>query len=175
MAMRNEGKLDAALEHFAAAVRFTPPNVQLLYNAADMHCSLGEVLLAKAQVSEAAGTLSKAVALDAKNARAHYFLALALAAQGMLKEPLEHYSIACSLQPAVDKSPELHLLLSRNLAGAGRILEALTWAQKALDLAEARGDSGLVATIRGEMADYRQKAGSIGQASTSKPELPRSQ
>ena len=83
-------------------MRFTPPNVELLYNAAEMHCSLGEVLLAKTRVVEAAGVLSKAVALDAKNARAHYFLALAMAAQGMLKEPLKQYSLACSLQPAVD-------------------------------------------------------------------------
>ena len=92
----------------------------------------------------------------------------------MLKEPLEHYSIACSLKPAVDTAPELHFLLSRNLAGAGRIPEALTSAQKALVLAEARGDSGLAATIKARIADYRQKAGSVGQASTSKPELPSS-
>ncbi len=170
MAMRNEGKLDAAAEHFAAAVRFTPPNVGVLYNAAEMHCSLGEVLLAKTRVVEAAGVLSKAVALDAKNARAHYFLALAMAAQGMLEEPLKHYSLACSLQPSVDKAPELHFLLSRNLAGAGRISEALQSAQRALDLAEARGDTNLVVTIKGRLADYRQKAGSTGQASTSEPE-----
>jgi tetratricopeptide (TPR) repeat protein len=174
MAMRNEGKLDAAAEHFAAAVRFTPANVELLYNAADMHCSLGEVLLAKVQVPEAAGVLRKAVALDAKNARAHYFLALALAAQGMLEEPLKHYSIACSLQPAVDKAPELHFLLSGNLAGAGRIPEALKSAQRALDLAQARDDTNLVATIKARIEDYRQKAGSAGQATTSKPELPNS-
>jgi tetratricopeptide (TPR) repeat protein len=174
MAMRNEGKLDAAAEHFAAAVRFTPPDVELLYSAADMHCSLGEVLLSKAQVPGATGILSKAVALDAKNARAHYFLALAQAAQGMLKEPLEHYAIACSLKPAVDMAPELHFLLSRNLAEAGRIPEALTSAQRALNLAEARGDTNLVATIQGGIADYRQKAGSSGQASPSRPELPSS-
>ena len=99
------------------------------------------------------------MALDAKNARAHYFLALAQAAQGMLEEPLKHYSIACSLQPAVDKAPELHFLLSRNLARAGRIPEALRSAQKALELAKARGDTNLVATIKARMEDYRQKAG----------------
>jgi tetratricopeptide (TPR) repeat protein len=172
MAMRNEGKLDAAADHLAAAVRFTPANVELLYNAAEMHCSLGEVLLAQARVPDATTALNKAVALDAKNPRAHYFLALALAAQGMLEEPLMHYSVACSLQPAVDKAPELHLLLSRNLAAAGRLPEALRSAQKALDLAEARNDTNLVATIKERMADYRRKAASVGQANASEPQLP---
>jgi tetratricopeptide (TPR) repeat protein len=171
MAMRNEGKLDDAAQHFAAAVRFTPANVEVLYNAADMHCSLGEVMLAKGQVQEAAGVLSKAVALDAKNARAHYFLALALAAQGMIEEPLEHYSVACSLQPAVDKAPELHFLLSRNLAGAGRIAEALRSAQKALELAQARGDTNLVATIQARIEDYRRTPAATGQPSPSQPKV----
>jgi tetratricopeptide (TPR) repeat protein len=171
MAMRNEGKLDDAAQHFAAAVRFTPANVEVLYNAADMHCSLGEVMLAKGQVQEAAGVLSKAVALDAKNARAHYFLALALAAQGMIEEPLEHYSVACSLQPTVDKAPELHFLLSRNLAGAGRIAEALRSAQKALELAQARGDTNLVATIQARIEDYRRTPAATGQPSPSQPKV----
>jgi len=171
MAMRNEGKLDEAAQHFAAAVQFTPANVEVLYNAAEMHCSLGEVLLAKARVQEATGVLSKAVALDANNARAHYFLALALAAQGMLEEPLKHYSVACSLQPTVDKAPELHFLLSRNLAGAGRLAEALRSAQKALELAEARGDTNLVATIKAKIEDYRQKSAATGQPSSSQQQV----
>jgi tetratricopeptide (TPR) repeat protein len=171
MAMRNEGKLDDAAKHFAAAVQFTPANVEVLYNAADMHCSLGEVLLAKGQVQEATSVLSKAVALDAKNARAHYFLALALAAQGMLEEPLKHYSVACSLQLTVDKAPELHFLLSRNLAGAGRLAEALRSAQKALELAQARGDTNLVATIKARIEDYRQDSGSTGQSNTPPPKV----
>jgi len=171
MAMRNEGKLDEAAQHFAAAVQFAPANVEVLYNAAEMHCSLGEVLLAKARVQEATGVLSKAVALDANNARAHYFLALALAAQGMLEEPLKHYSVACSLQPTVDKAPELHLLLSRNLAGAGRLAEALKSAQKALELAEARGDTNLTATIKARIEDYRQKSAATGQPSSSQQQV----
>ncbi len=171
MAMRNEGKLDAAAEHLAAAVRYTPASVEVLYNAAEMHSSLGEVMLALARVSDATAVLNRAVALDAKNPRAHYFLALAQAAQGMLEEPLKHYSLACSLQPSVDQSPELHFLLSRNLAAAGRLPEALKSAQKALDLAQARNETNLVATIKEQMAEYRRQAESTGQAGASKPQL----
>ena len=172
MALRNEGKLDAAADHLAAALRYTPDSVEVLYNASEMHCSLGEVLLAQARLPDAAAVLNKAVALDAKNPRAHYFLALAQAAQGMLEEPLKHYSLACAMEPTVDKAPELHFLLSRNLAAAGRLPEALQAAQRALDLAQARKDTNLVAAIKERVADYRQKAGSTGQAGVAKPELP---
>jgi tetratricopeptide (TPR) repeat protein len=157
MAMRGEGKLDLAAEHFAAAVRLTPTNFNLLYNSAEMHCSLGEVLLAKAREKEAGEILTRAVGLDPKNARAHYFLALAQAAQGMLEQPLQHYSIACSLQPAVDTAPELHYLMSVNLARAGQTQDALKSARRALDLAKARGDTNLVEIIKARMEDYRPK------------------
>jgi tetratricopeptide (TPR) repeat protein len=157
MAMRNERRLDLAGEHFAAAVRLTPTNFNLLYNPAEMHCSLGEVLLAKAREKEAAEVLTRAVSLDPRNARAHYFLALAQAAQGMVVPPLQQYSIACSLEPSVDTVPELHFLLSVNLARAGQTQEALKAAQRALALAKARGDTNLVGIINARMEDYRQK------------------
>ena len=155
-ALRNQGKLDPALVHLAQAVRLMPTNFSLLYSPAEMRCSLGEVLLAKAQENEAAAVLTQAVGLDPKNARAHYYLALAQAAQGMLAQPLQHYSIACSLQPALDTVPELHYLISVNYAKAGQLQEALNSAQKALELAEARGDASLAGVIRARMDDYRQ-------------------
>jgi tetratricopeptide (TPR) repeat protein len=156
LALRDQGKLDPALVHLAQAVQLTPTNFNVLYNPAEMHCSLGEVLLAKARQNEAADVLTRAVGLDPKNARAHYYLALAQAAQGMLAQPLQHYSIACSLQPALDTVPELHYLLSVNYAKAGQPQEALKSAQKALELAEARHDANLAGMIKARMEDYRQ-------------------
>jgi tetratricopeptide (TPR) repeat protein len=164
-ALRNQGKLDPALVHLAQAVQLTPTNFNVLYNPAEMHCSLGEVLLAKARQNEAADVLTRAVGIDPKNARAHYYLALAQAAQGMLAQPLQHYSIACSLQPALDTVPELHYLISLNLAKAGQPQEALKSAQKALELAEARHDANLAGIIKARMEDYRQ-------ASRSSPAAP---
>ena len=126
------------------------------YNPAEMHCSLGEVLLAKARVQEAAEVLTQAVGLDPKNARAHYYLALAQVGQGLLDQPLQHYSLACSLQPDLDTVPELHYLLSVNYAKAGRDQEALKSARKALALANAHGDASLAEIINARMKDYRQ-------------------
>ena len=166
LALRDQGKLDPALVHLAQAVQLTPTNFNVLYNPAEMHCSLGEVLLAKARSGEAADVLTRAVGLDSKNARAHYYLALAQAAQGLLAQPLQHYSIACSLQPALDTVPELHYLLSVNYAKAGQPREALKSAQKALDLAETRHDVNLAGIIKARMEDYRQ-------ASRSSPAAPR--
>lgn len=158
MAMRNAGKLDLAAEHLTAAVRLTPTNFNLLYNPAEMHCSLGEVLLAKAREKEAGEVLTRAVSLDSKNARAHYFLARAQAAQGMLEQPLQHYSIACSLQPTVDTVPELHFLMSANFARAGQTQEALRSARKALELAQIREDTNLAGIIKARIEDYRPKS-----------------
>ena len=166
LALRDQGKLDPALVHLAQAVRLTPTSSSLLYNPAEMHCSLGEVLLAKARVQEAADVLTQAVGLDPKNARAHYYLALAQAGQGLLDQPLQHYSLACSLQPDLDTVPELHYLLSVNYAKAGRAQEALKSARKALALANARGDASLAEIINARIKDYGQ-ATQPGQAATS--------
>jgi hypothetical protein len=57
----------------------------------------------------------------------------------------------------VDTVPELHFLLSVNLARAGQTQEALKAAQRALALAKARGDTNLVGIINARMEDYRQK------------------
>lgn len=155
-ALRNEGKLDPALLHLTQAVRLMPTNSTMLYNPAEMNCSLGEVLLAKAQANEAAEVLTRAVALDPKNARAHYYLALAQAAQGMLDQPLQHYAVALSVQPALDTVPELHYLISVNYAKAGRLQEALKSARKALELAETRGDANFAGIIKTRIEEYRQ-------------------
>ena len=165
LALRDQGKLDPALVHLAQAVRLTPTASSLLYNPAEMHCSLGEVLLAKARVQEAAAVLTQAIGLDPKNARAHYYLALAQAGQGLLDQSLQHYSLACSLQPDLDTVPELHYLLSVNYAKAGRGQEALKSARKALALANARGDARLAEIINARMKDYGQ-ATQPGQAAT---------
>src|ERR1035437_9870991 len=155
-ALRNEGKLDPALLHLTQAARLMPTNSTMLYNPAEMNCSLGEVLLAKAQANEAAEVLTRAVALDPKNARAHYYLALAQAAQGMLDQPLQHYAVALSAQPALDNVPELHYLISVNYAKAGRLQEALKSARKALELAETRGDANFAGIIKTRIEEYRQ-------------------
>ena len=125
----------------------------LLHNPADMRCSLGEVLLAKTRREEAGEVLTRTVSLDSKNARAHYFLALAQPTQGMLQQPLQHYSNACSLQPAVDTVSELHCLMSVNLSRAGQTQKTL----KALELAKANGDSNLAELIKARTKGYRQK------------------
>ena len=146
------------LEHLAAAVRLTPTTFNLLYNSAEMHCSLGEVLLAKAREKEAGGGVDAGGGLDPKNARAHYFLALAQAAQGMLEQPLQHYAtrVLPATRPWIPR-PSSTSCCPSIYAKAGQTQEALKSARKALELADARGDTNLVGIIKARMEDYRPK------------------
>jgi len=159
MILRHQKKLDDAARHFASAVRLTPPTFNTLgYSAAEMNATLGEVWLSQGHVAEAGGVLATAVNLDSKNAKAQYYLALCMAAQGRFDEALEHYPVACSLDATVDTVPELHMLFYGHYAKAGRTDLALASARKALALAENRGDLALADTIKAQIAGYQAQA-----------------
>ena len=113
-----------------------------------MHNLLGEALVANGEAGRATTILTKAVSLNPKNARAHYLLALALAAQGLIQEPAKQYSTAKSLQPDIDTIPDLHVLMSLNYEKAGQFRAALESAQTALALARATGDAHLIQLAR---------------------------
>ncbi len=159
MALRHQGQLEVAIQHLREAVRLLPAGVDRRYNPVDMHCSLADALLANGQVPESMPVLTRALSLDPKSPRTHYLLALSLAAQQNNEEALKHYSLARAERPELDTSPELHMMLSVNYAEAGQIRQALTSAQKALELAQARGDANLVATISQRMKEYGQRSG----------------
>jgi tetratricopeptide (TPR) repeat protein len=97
--------------------------------------------------------LARAVALNDGNGRAHYYLALALAAQQQFDSALSHYTTARSLQPEVDSVPELHFLFSGYFAQTGRTNLALASARKALALAEASGNTNLTQTVKARLGE----------------------
>jgi tetratricopeptide (TPR) repeat protein len=80
MALFNEGQFDQAITHLSEALRLMPrqPDLEPVYNPADVHSILGLALLATRQLKEATGHLSYALRLDPNNARAHDGLGLAL-------------------------------------------------------------------------------------------------
>jgi len=153
MILRHQKNLEEAARHFAKAVQLTPPSFSMFgYSAAEMNATLGEVWLSMGRVPDAAAVLATAVNLDPKNAKAQYYLALCMAAQGQFEEALRHYPVACSLDPSVDTVPELHMLLSGYYVKAGRTDQALASARKALTLAQNRGDLNLADTISKQVA-----------------------
>jgi len=148
MALLYEHQVDAAISHLSEALRLMPEGFDRRYTPAAMNFALGRALTRKGDAPAAAKVLNKVLVLEPKNARAHYLLALAQAAQGMVDEPLQQLSVAKSLQPEVDDSPELHFLLSVNCEKAGRFNEALQSAQRALDLAPASTDPDILNALR---------------------------
>ncbi|MGA2864291.1 MAG: tetratricopeptide repeat protein [Verrucomicrobiota bacterium] len=159
MALRYQGQPAPAVQHLAEAVRLLPAGFDRRYNPADMQAALGDALLAKGDVQQAVAALTKALNLDPQNARTHYLLALALAAQGNIEESLKHYAVVQAQRPDLDTAPELHLILSVHYAEAGRMQQALASARKALQLAQARGDAEQVGIITRRIEEYRAQTG----------------
>jgi tetratricopeptide (TPR) repeat protein len=159
VACRERGQLEQAVRHLTKAVALMPEGFDRRYNPCDMRCVLGDALVANGDARGAATVLAKAVSLNPQSAGAHYLLALALAAQGLIQEPAEHYSVARGLLPGIDTIPELHLLMSVNYQKAGQIRAALGSAQTALAVAQAKGDAGLVQSAKDRLGECRQNAG----------------
>jgi tetratricopeptide (TPR) repeat protein len=156
MAFLHQRKFDEAINHLSEALRKMPYGISLQYNAVNMHQALGMAFFHKGNFTQASAHLSEAARLDPNNARVHYDLAVSLAAQGKIDEPVEHYSKAVSLNPDVDRSALLHDILGMNYARAGRFREAFFSAQKALKLARAVGDTQLAAEIEQRIELYKQ-------------------
>ena len=157
MALMHQGQMDVALPHLSQAVRLMPEGFDRRYNAADMHYALASAWIAKGDFKEAATALIKAAQADPKKAEIQYTLALTLAAQGLIDEPLKAYTLARSLRPDLDTAPQLHDLMSLNYAKAGLYQEALEFAQKGLALAQAGGQTDLASELRERLESYRQK------------------
>jgi Flp pilus assembly protein TadD len=156
MAMLHQKKFDQAISHLTAALRGMPDGISLQYNAVNMHHALGWALFHKGKYGEASSHLSEAACLDPNNPRICYDLALMQAAEGKIDQALKHYSKAISLKASIDTSPTLHDILAANYAKAGRFREAISSAQKALNLARAAGDSQLTGEIEQRLELYKQ-------------------
>jgi tetratricopeptide (TPR) repeat protein len=157
MALVQQQQFDPAIQHLAKAVELMPEGADGRYDAPAMRYSLGAALVAKGDYREAASVLTKAAELDPKNAQIHYALALALAVQGLIDEPIKQYTLAHSLRPDMDTVPEYHHLMSVNLAKAGQFRQALESAQKALQLTPPGSDPNQVQAIKAQLEACRQQ------------------
>lgn len=76
---RHEQKLDAAAEHYRAAIKLDPKIV-------DAQVGLAQILLAQKQIEPAIVQLQAAIGKEPENIQAHYVLMLAYRAQGNLAQ-----------------------------------------------------------------------------------------
>jgi len=153
MALLHQKKFDQAVKHLSEALRRMPQGVGKQYNAVDMHHNLGMAFFYTRNFAQSKTHLSQALRLAPKNGKIHYNLAAALAAVGNSKDALSHYSKALSLKPDVDISPILHFLLAQNYAKARQFKKAIGFAENALNLARAAGDTKTAGQTR-ELIKY---------------------
>ena len=158
MALLHQRKFDPAVKHLSEALRRMPQGLDKQYNAVNMHHNLGLALFYNGKFRESAAHLDQAVRLAPDNGKIHYDLAAALAAEGKSDNALSHYGKAVSLKPDVDKSPILHELLAESYAKAGQFRKAILSAEKALNLADAKGDQQRAQQIRQRIEFYEQEA-----------------
>lgn len=92
-ALEAKGDLPGAATHYAEACRLRPQDV-------DARLALGLVLVYQGRMPEAATNLAEVLRMRPE-ARAHYFLAIALHTQGKVTEALPHYREAVRLAPKV--------------------------------------------------------------------------
>jgi tetratricopeptide (TPR) repeat protein len=93
VAYARTGHVEEAMQHFRRALEIGPPDVILYSN-------LSWSLLAQRQFSDAEDFGRKAIAIDARNAKAHLALGSALAMQpGKEAEAMQHLQIAAPEEP----------------------------------------------------------------------------
>ncbi|MHC4115915.1 MAG: tetratricopeptide repeat protein [Planctomycetota bacterium] len=143
------GMLDEAGVHLYEAVRLDP-------NYADAYYNLGQVMLRRKQLDAAIGHLSRAVELKPHDARAHYTLALALAQDEQAPQAATHHARAVALEPEVDTSPLLNHMLAAHHANGRRFDLAVSFEEKALELARAAGYQKLSTEIEKWLKAYKQ-------------------
>jgi tetratricopeptide (TPR) repeat protein len=115
LAALNEGRLDAAVEHFTQAVSLNPGN-------AAAHCNLGVALQSLNRLAEALGCYEQALAIAPDNAPWHYNAGNVLYGLGRRHEALARFDRALALAPDYAWA---HLSRGAVLHQIGRFHEAL--------------------------------------------------
>jgi tetratricopeptide (TPR) repeat protein len=158
MALLHQQKIQEATAHFVEALRQMPNGLDDQYTPVRVHLSLGQALLLTGRSGEAQTHLTRVIELDPKQPEGHYYLAQALADQGRMDSALLSYATAMKLDPRVDVSPMLHHLLANGYLQKRLFQEALRHEERALALAQARGDAQLAATLQKAVEYCRQLA-----------------
>lgn len=99
------------------------------------HSNLGNALMKKEQLDDAAAHLRKAIEIQPNYPEAHNTLGYVLMKKGQLGEAVAHFQKALELKPEL-KNAEYNLAFARGytLAQEGKVTEAITFYQKALEI-----------------------------------------
>lgn len=183
-ALAQQGKLEEAQRHFEKALAINPDNASAAMNlgnalsaegghtgeaiallrkaletapdSPDGQNGLGVALAHAGQLGEATAHLQKAVELIPKDPGYRFNLGRVFAARGMFAEALPQFEEAARLTNQQD--PAVLQMLAAMLSETGRYAEAVTTAERALDLAGKEQNDGLAAALEGNLARYRAQA-----------------
>jgi tetratricopeptide (TPR) repeat protein len=153
----SQGDTEEALAHFRASLKGLNEATDPAYTPMAVHSLLGSALLLHNDLAASAEQFREAVRLNPQVAEVRLYLAIALARQGLTEEPLAEYRAACRLKPELDQTPDLHDLLSLNLAKAGRFQEAVQEARKALAAATRLGNQAMAQKLAARIQTYEGK------------------
>jgi tetratricopeptide (TPR) repeat protein len=163
IALMMQGKLDAAVEQFRAALRTR-------MDSAEGHSNLAELLRRQGNIEEALAEFRAALRLDPRYADAHWGLGLILEAQGKADEALAQYLAAVQAKPYF---AEAYNKLSILYEKRGDAQEALRCAAEAVrfrpDLAEAHYN---LATALLQEGQARQAAAEYRESLRLEPDSP---
>ncbi len=110
-----EGRLEAALREFKAALRLDPQSAITVYN-------IGNVYLRMERFEEATKHYTQAIELDPDYGMAHYGLGCVLISMGRIEDSLAHFERAKELVP---NNPTVLHSFASSLAHIGRLEEAM--------------------------------------------------
>lgn len=127
------GRIDQAIGHYQAAVRFDRGDAKTRYNFATL-------LVQEGRLDEAAVHLREAIALGPEDAAAHNNLAAVLISQARFEEAVRHFFEALRLEP---RSAIRHNNLGRSLALSGRAEDGIRHLRESLLLDPDFGDAHL--------------------------------
>jgi tetratricopeptide (TPR) repeat protein len=137
------GDVEAAMRMASGAVERHP-------GLSVAHLVLGRAQLAGQRTADAVATLRAALWLDPNSAEIHASLASALAAQGLVREPLELFVRAIELAPT---APDVQTRAAHFMLEQGHLDEAFHLYRAATDQGSADGLAGLLSVLerRGEI------------------------
>jgi tetratricopeptide (TPR) repeat protein len=128
-ALARIGHLPQAIEHMRQAVKLQPEHD-------DTHNNLGSLLALTGAVNDAVAEFERAIELQPNRADAHINLADVLSEKGELGKAIEHYQTARRLQPQFVPA---YASLAKALAVVGRSQDAITTAQRGVEVARSSG------------------------------------
>ena len=149
--MFRQGKLDAAIQHWSKVVRIRPQDV-------DAHYELGEAFARQGKTDKAISHWSEVIRLDPNSAPAHYNLGIALTRQGKIDVAIAHWLEVARLDP---NNADALMNLATSYAKTGRFQEAVLFADKALNRANAAGNEKLAQRINAWIVRYKQAQKSL--------------